>query len=246
MERTRQLKVTGIVRGSMQGRTRRWWSEAPDELRPKRAVVPLLGCAICLFLAFASGQPASAIESANTSESSKRYRLWRAVPVKDFAVLGEGTVRTVHWGIYAYRATSTGARSRPCIQEVLATFEGALSSGSSCGQLAPPSDWPNHTLSQVTINRKGVSIFGGTFATDLTKATVYLGPGPSVTRLTKLLSPAQARKAHLSQFRYLTFAIARSACIEGFSGFDKTGEKILDTIRFKCSGPPVEEVPSGR
>jgi hypothetical protein len=205
---------------------------------------------LCVMSSYAGCSPgalgAGLRQSARRQEPPGRiaqFPLWSTVPVKRFAVLGEGTVRSLRWGIYAFRERGAPA-DRPCIEEAELFFNGGFSSGATCGSLAPPADWPVFSLFQSSGSEggkaKGASVIGLTFGQNVNRVTVDLGPGPNQTKKTRLLSNAQAKKAGLVTFRYLAFSIARSVCLEGVTGYDEMGEKSLDTSRYDCTGPEIE------
>jgi hypothetical protein len=182
--------------------------------------------------------PAAGAQSGN-------YPLGAVVPAEKYVTLAEGRVRTLRWGVYAFRGK--GSRSgRPCLAEVDQFVDGGLSRGTECGALAPPADWPVFTLFRFTLDEgrgdksRGGSVIGMTFGTQIRRVVVDLGPGPNLSRSTRLVPVARAKKANLGPFRYLAFAIGRSACVEGVTGFSASNEKVLDTTRYDCTGPEIE------
>ena len=186
-------------------------------------------------------------ESLKPSDKQPRsagYGLWRVLPTKAFAVLGEGQVADLRWGIYAFRGRGSQGGARPCIGEVDLWRDGGFSQATECGYAAPPPNWPTFTLTSTSVKRSGSppiegSVIGMTFATSVRRARIDLGPGPSVIRRTRLLSAKQAEKAHIEPFRYLAFDIGRTVCLEGVTGYDSSDVAVLDTTRYKCSGPEI-------
>lgn len=173
------------------------------------------------------------------NESDARLGLWRFVEAEHFAILGEGKVRQQYWGIYVSRGAGPNGASEPCIQEVTFDEFGGYSTGSECGALAPPGKWPVYTLSRSSVGmpngrRVESSIIGMTLAADVTRVKLDLNPGKDISLRTRLLNPAQARKARVEQFRYLAFGLARSACIAAVSGFGLDGETLFKTTRYSC------------
>lgn len=173
----------------------------------------------------------------------KQARLWRAVPTKKFAVLGEGAVRGLGWGAYVYRWQTPSGRPLVCIEEVNFSKSGLVSSGSECGDLAPPSRYPVFTLAATSSNGKGASVFALAVGADVTKVKLEFGPGPSQTRATELLSEAQAAKANVPPLRYVAFGLGRFVCLRALSGFDGAGAKVLSTPRVKCDSGKEWVVP---
>jgi hypothetical protein len=173
----------------------------------------------------------------------KQARLWRQVPTKKFATLGEGAVRTVGWGAYVYRWQTPNGRPLVCIEEANLSKSGLLSSGSECGELAPPSRYPIYTLAATSSNGKGASVFALAVGVEVTRVKLDFGPGPSQTRATKLLSEAQATKANVPRLRYLAFGLGRFVCLRGMSGFGSGGAKVVSTPHVKCDSSKEWVVP---
>jgi hypothetical protein len=200
------------------------------------AVVCSLGLAAS-FSAEAAGAPPPGFAS---------LPLWRAVPTKHFAILGEGRTADLRWGIYAYRGKGREAGRHPCIFEVDVSVDGPFSTGQECGPVSPPFDWPIFT-STTSTNRDAQGhehnafIIGMTLGLEVSKVVLDLGPGPNQTRVPRRLSDAQAKKARLRPFSYLALGIARDRkvnCLEGVTGFDAAGVEIIDTRpHYDCSGP---------
>jgi hypothetical protein len=210
---------------------------------------------LALFVLVATA-PASALSASGGAEKSREaasvrsYRLWRAVPSEHFAVLGEGVVRDLRWGLYVFRGKGRDGKASPCIQEVDVWIDGSYSAGVECGPLAPPAEWPVYTMTSTSVSGSdgasngGASVLGMTVGLDVLRATTDFGPGPSQTRKTRLLSATQAKKARLSQFRYLAFDVARQVCLEGVTGYSRSNSIVLDTNRYDCSRPS-QFVPHG-
>jgi hypothetical protein len=171
----------------------------------------------------------------------RQFPLWMDVPTSAFAVLGEGTVRQTRWGIYAFRGTGQRAGQSPCLEDATLYYGGgsgvgaSFHSGMACGSLAPPAITPLTTESVVTA-QKGLNapivsdtVFGTTLASSVSKVKLQLRPGPTQTRQTRLLSASQARKAHLSPFRYVVFGVARKACMSRITGFDVLGAQLFES-----------------
>lgn len=170
----------------------------------------------------------------------RQFPLWRSVPTKSFAVLGEGTVRQMQWGAHVFRGHVRQAGLKPCI--VMASFYYGMSANDGgsfdpgtpkCGPLAPPDSRAVMASSGITVTKRlnGQPVTSNamtlTFSPGVRSVKLQLHPGPSQTRRTKLLSSGQAEKAHVRQFRYLAFGIARSVCVVRVTGFDETGTEVF-------------------
>jgi hypothetical protein len=169
-------------------------------------------------------------------QSVKEYPLWKVVPVKAFAVLGEGYISNVRWGIYAYR---DGPRTKPCIVEANLAFNGLYSSTDQCGGLAPPSREPISTITTSSSEwpngrRVEYSVIGFAVGAEVNELSLDLRPGRMLRRRTRLLSQQQAHKARLQQFRYLTVSLARKVCVNQVSGFSDSGAEVISTAPSEC------------
>lgn len=175
----------------------------------------------------------------------RHFPLWMDVPTKSFAVLGEGTVRQQRWGVYTFRGKGKAAGKRPCI-ELATLFYGlghrgaSFTSNSACGPLAPPAEQPVIEESGITVQKKvngptvSDTVIAMTVARSVIDVRLHLEPGPSQTKRTRLLSTRQAAKAHVQQFRYVAFGLARKECISAVTAFDETGTQLFETATRDC------------
>lgn len=198
---------------------------------------------LTVFMMFPVGAGASETVVAEHDRASaapkwvKDYPLWRAVPTKAFAVLGEGIVSNVRWGIYVYR---DGPRSKPCIMEANLAFNGLYSSTQDCGGLVPPAPEPIYTLTTSESEwpngkRLESSIIGlAGLSPEVTRVQVRIRPGPNLTVQSRLLSQRQAMKARVPQFRYVAKALNRKVCINQVIGLDQVGSEIFKTSPTDC------------
>src|SRR5215216_48194 len=67
------------------------------------------------------------------------FPLWKDVPGRSFAVLGEGQLRKgTRWGVYASRVGGgKRGRNNPCISVARITRDGIYGHANRCGPLAP-------------------------------------------------------------------------------------------------------------
>lgn len=168
----------------------------------------------------------------------KNFPLWMNVPRKSFAVLAEDVTRQRRWGVYAYRGTAPRAGQKPCIEIATLYFGGtkksaSFSSSNACGPLAPPSVQPTVVQSGFSIQKsfngptmKDTEI-GMILGPEVTKVKMQLGMGREQTRVTRYLSVQQAKKAHITQFRYLAFGVAHAVCLSFIKGFDAEDSEVL-------------------
>ena len=206
-------------------------------------------CVVVVVSGFAmllADSPAVAVEKGpdasarnNRQAGAGNYPLWRVLPTRSYAILGEGTVRQTRWGIYAFRQPGKGRNAPVCIEEVGLTFFGMFNTDIECGVPSPPAEWPPFTLTSASIKRPespvvGETVMGMMLGLDVQRVTLHVNPGRSVKRSTRLLSDEQAAKAHVAPFRYLALGLARDLCLDGVDGFDAKGLRVLSTPRANC------------
>lgn len=222
----------------------------PSPSRVIRILVLLCALAGIWFWNAGSG---SSVASSDPSpqvvvSAGPQFPLWNAVPVKAFAVLGTGTVQHMEWGAYVYRRLGEGAGQEPCV--VVASFYfgapardggGLFNPGvGACGAVAPPASEVVAASAGIVVRRK----LGGkriaskaialTLSPDVRSVRLQLRPGPSRTLPTRLLSTQQASKAHVRQFSYVAFGLARRACVARVTGYDVSGAQIFDGSSRGC------------
>lgn len=201
-----------------------------------------LGVAVVGLISLMSGH---AVSESGMGQELHRHWVGSGVPS---VILGKGNTRNTSWRISVRRPKNGGAaggsRSSVCLAEVVRTADGASSHGVVCGSLAPPGGYPLYTLSRVSVNGRGATIVGAVFGTSVRRVRFAFGPGPDQVRRTHALTKKKVDAARIPLLRYVTFGVPRSACIRGFTGYNEAGEVLFDTGRFRCDGPPVEEIPS--
>jgi hypothetical protein len=177
----------------------------------------------------ASGGLSSA--SRDVPNAVREFPLWSMVPSKLFAVLDEGIVRQQRWGLYAFRGRGPHARQKPCIELVTLYFGSpagglSLQDSHSCGMLAPPAKQPLLMEGGITVSKAvegptvSDSIFGMAMALNVRDTRLFFEPSMMRRLRLKLLTKDQARKAHLPQFKYLAFGIAKAVCVSRVLALD--------------------------
>lgn len=184
--------------------------------------------------------------ASHVSKQVREFPLWSMVPSRSFAVLDEGIERQQRWGLYTFRGKGAHADQKPCIELVTLYFGSpggglSLQGSDGCGVLAPPAHQPVLVHGGITVSKtvKGPavsdSIFGMTMALNVSSIRVELEPNVVRRFHTRLLSQAQARKARVRQFRYVSFGIAKEVCLAQVTAYDSRGVGLLETKRHKCS-----------
>jgi hypothetical protein len=192
-------------------------------------------CAVVLFAGVVCvGWFGVAEVSSNTRKGTPGAPLWKALPTSSFAVLGQDLVGRQQWGVYGFRSRAGRAALRPCIEIVSLKADAhgysVLQGGPVCGPLVPPGDEP---VVARTVFGKG-SVTAVAVGLDVDRVVLDLEPGPFQGRKTRLLTPAQAAKAHVGQFRYVVLPINRKACLRSLSGFSASGDQLFATASGGC------------
>lgn len=171
------------------------------------------------------------------AQLSPNLPLWRALPTRSFAILGEGKLKERSWGVYAFLKKRQG-HSRPCIENVVGRSIGrsiSIQTGSpSCGLLAP--ERPSPVTSETVLSNVGGVIVGMTVAPEVRRIELHFQGTGSRQIATHIMSAAQAKKAHLRRFRYIAAGFPKAECLLQTIGFDATGATLFE-------GPMAECVP---
>jgi hypothetical protein len=199
----------------------------------------LLSC-VLLVLLVASQSDGLAVggQEARTSQRGREMQipLWKVLPTKHFAVLGEGVVRGRRWAIYAFARGGPESKERPCIEDVNLRYEhgvASINSGEpSCGALAPPNPVPV-TTEYVFTNVSGM-VVGMTAASSVRQVELRLSDGRQLKLATKLLSAKQATKAKVGQFRFIAVGLEKRGCLESTRGLSSSGEALFETAPAHC------------
>jgi hypothetical protein len=169
--------------------------------------------------------------------AARAFPLWSQLPSRFFAVLGEGSIHSRRWGVYAYRGSGRNGGQRPCIELVtLRQLSGGLdvaNAGPECGTVAPP---PKH-LPLVAWSSFGAvdsSVIGIAAGLSVTSVQLSVSGGAERVLGTQILSPAQARKANVRQFRFVATPLPVAGCIESLEGFGASGEVSFQMPRHGC------------
>jgi len=169
------------------------------------------------------------------SRASKEVPLWRALPTRQFATLGEGRVNGRRWGVYTFQKKGQG-RDRPCVEDVLERStrrSTSLQTGSpSCGLLAP--ERPIPVISETVLSNVGGVIVGMTLSPEVRHVDLDVQGSGRQHLVTRSLSSSQARKAHVRQFRYVAVAFSKGECLLQTVGTSAMGETLFETPMGEC------------
>lgn len=196
-----------------------------------------------LFLAFETRATVASQQSPKSSMPSwvMDIPLWKVLPTKQFAILGEGVLRGKRWGVFAYAGNGPRSDRYPCIRSVTLGYERGLilinDGGPSCGGLAPPRSVPV-TTEHVFTNSVGV-VVGMTLNEAVASVKLNFSAGADLDVLTKRLNSHQASKAKVRPFRYVAIGVGRKACLEAFSGMAKSGDLLFQTPTQECVLAPA-------
>lgn len=206
----------------------------------------LIGAVIAVGLSAASDATADGKTMARAGSEPgwvRHFPLWKVVPSKRFATLGEGVEQRTRWGVFVYRPPGEGGGQRPCVEAVNLSFHGTLTHGADCGPLSPPAGWPTYALTGMSFQygehgrRVGSTVLGMTLARNVRRVTMVFAPGPPVGSVTRELSTAQAAKARVHVFRYVVLSLPREACLRSVSGFDQLGNEVISAPSTNCPEP---------
>lgn len=197
-----------------------------------------LSCVMAVL--FAVCEPSSARVSQKQRASLPHWvmniPLWKVLPTKQFAILGEGVVKSRRWAIFVFANDRQGANQHPCIENVTLRYEQrsiAITDGApSCGPLAPPRPVPVTT--EYVFTNVGGMVVGMTLDPSVARVRMSLSTGPDLNVPTKLLNPRQAKKAKVRPFRYVAMGIGRRACLEAFEGIAQNGNALFQTSPQEC------------
>jgi len=168
------------------------------------------------------------------------FPLWKDVPGRTFAVLGEGSLRNrTRWGVYASRASgSKRAYENPCVSVASITAFGVYGNAHRCGPLLPASEPSTEPAIYVAIggssSKSGETVMGLSFSPQVQKVVARFAAGGQITRRTKLLNARQRAKTHLPPLRYIALGLQRDVCVETVIGYDAAGSVILQAPTQSC------------
>ena len=216
----------------------------------RRKITPSLYVALSLLLwALALGPGGVGLarsEGARSSSEFDDFPLWKDVPGRTFAKLGEGKLPNgTRWAGYASRVGS-GKRGRenPCVTVSSITAFGAYSPAHECGPLAPVREgWPPVTA-MFTISdsdrgqEAGETFMAMSFKTSIVSILITLEKGETIRRRTHLLNRYQRRKTHLPPLRYVALGLERAICIANLVGYNAAGEVAFEAPFKECEPNP--------
>lgn len=205
-----------------------------------------LGVAVVLVLLaeHSFGSDATFTKASGRPPNPRSFPLWKAVPSKSFATLGDGMLHGTHWAVYAYNGVKgKESRHKPCLVVAHITRNGAYGSSTECGPLAPSlgsSVPPVYTLFSTSYRygshgpQIGETFIGMSIRANIANVIIEVEPGASITRSTRYLSEAQSKKAHLVRFRYLAVALNREVCVRRIVAKDLIGNSVVNADTGEC------------
>jgi hypothetical protein len=236
MHRSRTMdartRASAVLPGAANWRIAVLWCMLPTLMMGITTLVPQT---------FASGRPLESVHRL----AYGHFPLWKDVPVRHFAVLGQGMVRGTRWAVFAFRgAVDKNASAKPCLAVAKISAKGLYGHTAGCGPLAPSrglSSPPMYGLLGGTGaiypsgRTVGEAFIGMTVAMEVVKVRLELEPGPDITRQTDYLTRSQGKRTHLQRFRYLVLGLPRDVCIRNVTGFNALGNVILNADTDECT-----------
>lgn len=195
-----------------------------------------LGAAlICIAVAFGSG-----VSLART-ESFDDFPLWKDVPGRAFAKLGEGKLRHgTRWAAFASRVgQGRRGKEKPCISVASITDYGEYGAAHGCGAPAPAGNDSPPVMALMTRSRdlpgrsEGETIASMSFKPLITSIKLVTTK-ETIHRRTRVLNRYQQRKTHLPRVRYVALALEKDVCIVSISGYDADRDVAFEAPTGEC------------
>ena len=159
----------------------------------------------CLVSAFGSGTSLGRSESSRQSSAYDDFPLWKDVPGRTFAKLGEDKLRNgSRWAAFASRVgAGTKGRENPCLTVARISRFGEYGAPHGCGPLAPDGEGDPPVMAMMTVSTdlpgqgKGETILSMSFKPSIGSVGLITSNGKTIRRNTHLLNRYQQRKTHL-------------------------------------------------
>ena len=178
------------------------------------------------------------------ASSFDSFPLWKDVPGRSFAKLGEGRLKSgTRWGVYASRVGSRRTRrEEPCISAARITVGGRYTDAHGCGPLAPQpgSDPPVYVTitgsGQNELNGPvvGESVLGMTFKYQVRSVLLRFSNATEMAHRTRLFNAKQMVKTGLAKFRYIAIGLQRDVCVQEVVGYSATGGQLFSRQTDLC------------
>lgn len=172
------------------------------------------------------------------------FPLWKDVPGKKFAVLGDGQLKKgTRWAVYASRVGQSGAaHMRPCISVARITRDGIYGHAGRCAALAPnQAGTPALYVAISGSGRErpdgpviGETVMGLSFKPSVHKVMLRLADGREVLKPTKTFNGQQMKKTGLTRFSYLASGLQEDVCVQEVVGYESGGHQILASTTGLC------------
>lgn len=210
----------------------------------KRMKLFIMAVVVTVTLVLGAGSCSALSEGARISSENDGFPLWKDVPGRTFAKLGEGKLPNgTRWGAYASRVgAGTRGRENPCVSVASITAFGAYSPAHECGPLAPVKEgWPPVTA-MFTISgpgqEEGETFMAMSFNTSIASILITSEKGEAIRRHTHLLNRYQRRKTQLPPLRYVALGLERAICIANLVGYSADGEVAFEALFKECEPNP--------
>jgi hypothetical protein len=151
----------------------------------------------------------------------------------DDVQVAQGTVGSYFWALSIHRGQGMLGGVRPCLIAGLASGQ-LRSSGSRltlCGLIEGSQILVANSIGDGAAER---TVLGMAFRSDVVEVRLLLH-GQRVKKLQlSLLSPLQAKRARVRQFRYAAIGVGGPYCLKGFSAYDATHRLVVHRARLGC------------
>jgi hypothetical protein len=208
----------------------------------------LFGLAAGLTCSAAGAGPTSMNHSTGASNPYADFPLWKDVPGRTFAVLGEGSLpKRTRWGVYASRGgTGRKGYENPCISVALITVFGEYGNAYACRPLLPDPERPvsaDEPVVYVAIAGSGMepggavigeTVMGLSFSLGVRQVVAKFAEGGQIMRQTKLFNARQRTKTHLPPFRYVALGLQRDFCVETVVGYGAADQAEFEAPTDAC------------
>lgn len=186
--------------------------------------------ALLLALAGSADGHSSAASPSSGTSYYRDFPLWKDVPGRTFAKLGEGVLpHGNRWAAYVSRCDERKRGGEdPCLTVARITAHGGYNVTHAFGPLAPvQSDAPPVIatwLERGFEGEPGETMFAMSFKPSVASVKITASTGETLRRRTHLLNMKQRRKVHLPAMRYVAVGLQRAFCITEVDGYSSNGD----------------------
>lgn len=204
-----------------------------QKARRRGALKAAAACAVILAGVFAA--------TSLGQSPSRKFPLWRDVPVAHFAALHEGFLQGTQWAAYVFRGVNRhGTEVFPCLVISEITRGGIHGSAEGCGPL-PPAAGREEAPPKPLISReepgKSQTFLAMAFGPSVARVRLDVEQGRPLWRATRYLGVRQQRRARVGRMRYLAVAYPRAFCIKTITGYNGRGQVVVTAPGEECPLP---------